>query len=236
MAAEDRFKQRRAADRRCRLRLPAGLVAGRALHRLCVRSGGGDRAVAAGSELGSHTATDPGWRGQRRATLVSGGSAGPVRVERLPPPFPRVCSRGARGAADQPGPPDRGEQELTAALLLQRLRSRDQPDLDTRRGGDRVRFQSRSHSRHRGLVARGGGSRCASARAALRGDQLAGTTGLFARRQTDRLQLVPRAQLAAAVADARRRRRAVPADLRRLGRDQPAMVAGRGVHCLHFQS
>src|SRR5256886_11587107 len=35
---------------------------------------------------------------------------------------------------------------------------------------------------------RGGGSRCASARAALRGDQLAGTTGLFARRQTDRLR------------------------------------------------
>src|SRR5205085_7692442 len=141
VAAEDRFKQRRAADRRCRLRLPAGLVAGRALHRLCVRSGGGDRAVAAGSELGSHTATDPGWRGQRRATLVSGGSAGPVRVERLPPPFPRVCSRGARGAADQPGPPDRAEQELTAALLLQRLRLPDQPYLVTRRAGDGLRFQ-----------------------------------------------------------------------------------------------
>src|SRR6266480_4034316 len=47
VASEDRFDPRRAADRRSGLRLPAGLVTGRTLHRLCVCSGGGDRAVAA---------------------------------------------------------------------------------------------------------------------------------------------------------------------------------------------
>src|SRR5882762_4681717 len=145
--------------RRSGLRLPAGLVTGRALHRLCIRSGGSDRAVAAESEFGSHAATDPWWCGQRRAALLSGWSTSRLCIDCLPPPLSPVCRRGARGTADQPGASHGGEQELAAALLLQRLRPRDQPDLDTRRPGGRVRFQSRSHSRHRRLVARAGGSR-----------------------------------------------------------------------------
>ena len=44
------------------------------------------------------------------------------------------------------------------------------------------------------------------------------------------------AQLAAALADARFRRRAVPADVRRLGREQCALVTGRQADCLDLQS
>src|SRR5439155_623620 len=78
--------------------------------------------------------------GQRRAELVSRWRADRLRVDGLPPALPRVCRRLSRRRARRAGASHGREPEPAAALLLQRLRPRDQPDLDTRRQVDRVRL------------------------------------------------------------------------------------------------
>jgi len=154
LAAADRFNTRGAADGRSGIRLPARLVAGRTLHRVRVHTGAGDGAVAARAGIGSHAAADSHGCGQRRAALVSRRRTDRLRVDGLPPALPRVCRRLSRRRARRAGASHGREPEPAAALLLQRLRPRDQPDLDTRRQVDRVRLQSRPHPRHRGLLAR----------------------------------------------------------------------------------
>jgi len=116
--------------------------------------------------------------------------------------------------ADQPGASDGGRPKSSlAALLLQLLRPRDQPDLDTRRARRVVFVSNRgvAFTATGRLVARAGGSR-RRRRLSWRyeGNQLAGATGLFpptARRIVYSSYLGRK--LAAALADARQRRRAV---------------------------
>ena len=69
----------------------------------------------------------------------------------------------------------------------------------------------------------------------LRGDDLEGASRLESRRQTHRLQLLPRTPMASAVADDCDWWRSTAAHVRRFRRDRGAMVARRPAHRLHLE-
>src|SRR5580704_10452387 len=100
---------------------------------------------------------------------------------------------------------------------------------------DSVCFQPRTYSRHRGILANEGARGRGSSGDSLRGNQLEGAAGFLAGRFADRLQLVSWAKLAPALDHAGEWRRCVSDFLRRLGRNQCAMVARRKAVGLYFE-
>src|SRR5580704_5296353 len=100
---------------------------------------------------------------------------------------------------------------------------------------DSVCFQPRTYSRHRGILANEGARGRGSSGDSLRGNQLEGAARFLAGRFMDRLQLVSWAKLAPTVGHAGEWRRCFSDFLRRLGRNQCAMVARRTAVGLYLE-
>src|SRR5882724_4483597 len=225
LAPAARHRRGTPAHRWTRLRLPARLVTRRALRRVRgVYRDGRRSAPARSGEWCDHLDRGRQQR-QPRAALVARWPPVGVRLDDIPgalPPVPGGCRRRPGGQA---GSPDRGSRQQAPALLLQRVRPVPLAYLVARRKRADPGLQSRTRLGFGYPVADGRRVGCADARDPCRRDHVGCPPRLVARREARGLRVVPGAPVAPALADDRPGREPIPADLRRVRCNVPALVA-----------
>ena len=102
---------------------------------------------------GTTTAAHRERRCECRAAILPGREAHRLHLDAVQQTFSYFHGRFRRRQARQRSAPDRRTQERAAALLLQRLRSRDQSGVDARRARHHLCVQSQSYLRHRRILA-----------------------------------------------------------------------------------
>ncbi len=167
--------------------------------------------------------------------MVARRAAPRVRLDGRDRPLPALHRRDARGTALRATCGHAGPAQRDRALLLQRVRSCDQPGVDQRLRESRLRVEPRNCARHRGYRSRGRRRQRRAARAPARGDVVARPARRLTRRHPHRLQQLPRTAVAAALVTPDGRRLSVSPDLRRLRQHQPALVARRPDHRVHLE-
>ncbi len=140
-----------------------------------------------------------GRRRQRRAPVLARWHADRIRFHLVQRTLSYLRGAIQQWRTEERPASNRGKPQHPQPLLLQPVRSRDQPGLVAGWQGNSLRLQSRPHLRHGRLLADEGGAGRGSARDSLRRDGMESAAGLFARWQTYRLRVIPGTAVAPAL-------------------------------------
>ena len=235
MAAGARLHRCDAAHGRWWLRLPARRVTGWEVGGLRPVRWKFRGARAAGALDRQDHGADEQSRGESGAAMVAGWLASRLREHRVRGTMARLHDGCARGPRRRAAAHHDGSGQQAPALLLQRVRPLPVAHVVARWEGADPHLESRSDLGNGRLLADARGARRFHAADSLRGDDVEGASGLVAGRQASGLQLVRRHAVQPALAHDERRRCAARAHVRRVRRDEPALVPRCAAHSVHLQ-